>query len=96
MAPNRAKYLICVRTQNYGYQNIFRKSSLNSKILVKKLYPFIVKKSEEIEKNRTAMGKEQEKTSAPRNIFGKIVLNSKMLAKNFYSLFRKKSEEIEK
>ena len=85
MAPNRAKYLICVRTQNYGYQNIFRKSSLNSKILVKKLYPFIVKKSEGIEKNRTAMGKEQEKISAPRNIFGKIVLNSKM-----------KSEEIEK
>ena len=44
---------------------MFGKSSLNSEILAKKSYSFIVKKSEEIgEKNKkkTAMGIEQKKT----------------------------------
>ena len=41
------------RTQNYEYQNMFGKSSLNSEILAKKSYSFIVKKSEEIGKKKT-------------------------------------------
>ena len=44
----KASYMF--RTQNYGYQNMFGKSSLNSEILAKKSYSFIVKKSEEIGK----------------------------------------------
>ena len=45
---------------------MFGKSSLNSEILAKKSYSFIVKKSEEIGKKKqkkTAMGIEQKKTS---------------------------------